>query len=81
MDIPSERTRGGGNLPALVLFPLGHLAVEIYNTMLSVMWPFFVVRFGLTFGTIGLLGTLFRSTMTLPQLAFAGVADRQTRRT
>ncbi|MGQ9681456.1 MAG: MFS transporter [Anaerolineae bacterium] len=77
MDTALERTRGGGNLPALVLFPLGHLAVEIYNTMLSVMWPFLAVRFGLTFGAIGLLGTLFRTTMTLPQLAFAGVADRR----
>ena len=62
--------------PALALYPLAHLAVEVYNSTLSIMWPLFAVRFGLTYGTIGLLTTIFRGSMTLPQLGFAALADR-----
>lgn len=62
--------------PALILYPLAHLALEIYNSMVSIMWPLFSVRFGLTYGAIGLLSMVFRGAMTLPQLGFAAVSDR-----
>jgi MFS transporter, FSR family, fosmidomycin resistance protein len=62
--------------PALVLYPLAHMAVELYNGMLSIMWPFFVSRFGLAFGALGLLNMVFRTSMTLPQVLFAALADR-----
>jgi FSR family fosmidomycin resistance protein-like MFS transporter len=62
--------------PALVLYPLAHTAVEIYNSMLSIMWPLFAARFGLGYGAIGLLGMVFRGSGTLPQIAFAPVGDR-----
>ncbi|HOQ97295.1 MAG TPA: MFS transporter [Anaerolineae bacterium] len=62
--------------PALALYPLAHLAVELYSSMLSIMWPLFAVRFGLTYGAIGALNMVFRGSMTLPQIGFAPVADR-----
>jgi len=62
--------------PALFLYPLAHLAVEVYNSMLSVMWPLFVSRFGLAFGALGLLTMIFRGSMTLPQIGFAALADK-----
>ena len=66
-------TRSGA---ALILYPLGHLAVEIYNGMLFIMWPVLTARFGLTYSLIGLLTMLFRGGMTLPQLGFASLVDR-----
>lgn len=66
--------------PAIVLYPLAHLALEVYNGMLSIMWPLFQVRFGLTFGAIGALTMIFRGSMTLPQPAFAALGDRHGRR-
>lgn len=62
--------------PAVVLFPVAHLALEVYNSALSIMWPLLTVRFGLSFGAVGLLNMIFRGTMTLPQLAFAPLSDR-----
>ncbi|MDI7275848.1 MAG: hypothetical protein QME94_07705, partial [Anaerolineae bacterium] len=62
--------------PALVLFPTAHLALEIYNSVLSIMWPLLAARFALTFGAVGLLNMIFRGTMTLPQLGFAPLSDR-----
>jgi FSR family fosmidomycin resistance protein-like MFS transporter len=62
--------------PALFLYPLAHMAVEVYNGMLSVMWPLFVSRFGLAFSALGLLNMVFRGSMTLPQIGFAALADR-----
>ncbi len=62
--------------PALVLYPLAHLAIELYNAMLSVMWPLFAARFGLGYGAIGALNLVFRGSMTLPQLGFAALGDR-----
>ena len=61
---------------ALMLYPLAHGAVEIYNNMLSILWPLLAARFGLAYGAIGLLGTIFRGSMTLPQLGFAPWIDR-----
>ncbi len=62
--------------PAVLLFPIAHLALEVYNSVLSIMWPLLTTRFGLTFGAVGLLNMVFRSTMTLPQLGFASLSDR-----
>jgi len=62
--------------PALILYPLAHLAVELYASMVSILWPLFMTRFGLTYGAIGLLTMIFRGSMTLPQLGFAAVGDR-----
>ncbi len=62
--------------PALFLYPLAHMAIEVYNGMVSVMWPFFVSRFGLAYSAIGLLTMVFRGGMTLPQIAFAALADK-----
>ena len=62
--------------PALVLYPLAHLAVEVYNGMSAVMWPLFLTRFGLGFGALGLLTMVFRVSMALPQIGFAALADR-----
>ena len=62
--------------PALFLYPLAHLAIEVYNSMLSVMWPLFIARFGLSFSALGMLTMVFRGAMTLPQLGFAPLADR-----
>lgn len=76
MDTIRDRS-GVGHTRALFLLPLGHLAIEIYNTMLSVMWPLFAAQFGLAYGAVGLLSTLYRTTMTLPQLGFAALADRR----
>jgi len=59
-----------------MLYPLAHLAVEIYNGVLSIMWPLFAAQFGLAYGMIGLLNMVFRGSMTLPQLGFAAVSDR-----
>ncbi len=62
--------------PALILFPTAHLALEIYGSMLSIMWPLLAVRFGLGYAAIGALGLLFRGFVALPQLGFAAVSDR-----
>lgn len=62
--------------PALLLYPLGHLAVELYSSALSVMWPLLASRFALAYGAVGLLNMIFRSATTLPQLGFAHVSDR-----
>jgi len=61
---------------ALVLYPVAHLAVETYASMVSILWPLFVARFGLTYSAVGLLTMVFRGAMTLPQLGFAAVGDR-----
>ena len=60
----------------VVLYPLAHLVLEIYSGMLAVMWPLFAARFGLSYGAVGLLNMIFRSSMNLPQPAFAAVTDR-----
>lgn len=75
-DDTYPHTRAGRGDPALILYPLGHLAVEVYNGMLNVMWPLFMSRFGFSFSTLGLLTMLYRGSMTLPQLGFASLADR-----
>lgn len=63
--------------PALFLYPLAHLVIEFYNSQVSMMWPLFAAKFGLTYGTVGLLSNvLFRGAMTLPQLGFAPITDR-----
>ena len=67
--------------PALVLYPLAHLAVEVYNGMSTVMWPLFLTQFGLGFGALGLLTMVFRVSMALPQIGFAALADRIGSRT
>jgi MFS transporter, FSR family, fosmidomycin resistance protein len=67
--------------PALALYPLAHLAVEVYNGMAAVMWPLFLTRFGLGFGSLGLLTMVFRVSMALPQIGFAALADRIGSRT
>lgn len=69
-------TKPGRPDAALVLYPLAHMAVEVYNGMLNVMWPLFMSRFGFTFSTLGMLTMLYRGSMTLPQLGFAALADR-----
>ncbi len=71
-----ERAAASHVGPALVLYPLGHLAVEIYNSMLSILWPVLAQRFALAYGAIGLLNMVFRGSMTLPQLGFAPLVDR-----
>jgi MFS transporter, FSR family, fosmidomycin resistance protein len=71
-----DRVGRGPLIASLFLFPMGHMAVETYNSMLSIMWPLLATRFALTYGPIGLLTTLFRAGMSLPQLAFAHLADR-----
>lgn len=63
--------------PGLVLFPVGHLAIETYASTLSIMWPLFVARFGLAYGAVGLLSMVFRGFMTLPQIGFAALSDRR----
>lgn len=73
----SDTPAPGRASPALILYPLAHLAVEVYNSMVSIMWPLFMARFHLTYGAIGLLTMVFRGSMTLPQLGFAAIADRQ----
>lgn len=72
----SIHTPGSRLSPALALYPLAHLAVEVYNSILSIMWPLLTARFGLTYSAVGLLTMLFRGSMTLPQLAFAPLSDR-----
>lgn len=72
----SATPSGNRTDPALFLYPLAHMAVEVYNGMVAVMWPLFLSRFGLAFGSLGLLTMLFRGFMTLPQLGFAALADR-----
>ncbi len=63
--------------PALILYPVAHLAVEIYNSMVSIMWPLFRERFGLSFSAVGILTLIFRGSMTLPQMPFAALGDRR----
>jgi MFS family permease len=72
----SIHTSGSRLSLALALYPLAHLAVEVYNSILSIMWPLLTARFGLTYSAVGLLTMLFRGPMTLPQLAFAPLSDR-----
>lgn len=62
--------------PALFLYPLAHLGVELYNNVLAIMWPLLAGRFGLGYGAVGLLTMIFRGSMTLPQLGFASLCDR-----
>jgi FSR family fosmidomycin resistance protein-like MFS transporter len=73
---PTTSAQRNGLDPALFLYPLAHMAVEVYNGMLSVMWPLFVSRFGLAFSALGLLNMVFRGAMTLPQIGFAALADK-----
>lgn len=76
LDDTYPHTRAGKTDAALVLYPLAHMAVEVYNGMMNVMWPLFMNRFGFSFGTLGLLTMLYRGSMTLPQLGFASLADK-----
>ncbi len=76
LDNTLSRPENGTQMRALFLYPLAHMAVEVYNGMVSVMWPLFVSRFGLALSAVGLLTMLMRGSMTLPQLAFAAMADR-----
>ncbi len=61
---------------SLLALSLGHFTIDIYSSLLPVMFPFLVDSLHLTYTQVGFLITLFTFTSSLTQPLFGFLADR-----
>ena len=64
---------GSGKLLTLMV---GHLAVDSYFGVLPVLYPLLIIKFDLSFASVGLVGLAFGGTAALSQPLFGALADR-----
>lgn len=61
---------------SLIVMSLSHMFIDIYNNVLPVLLPLFVLQFSLSYTQVGLVVALFSISSSLVQPIFGFISDR-----